>query len=523
MPLWSMNDGSALSGTHTFTQGSAIVQGNSSADYKAEVKVGDIVVTNGGESRRVLDLHPKRTVATSAVNAGTDTFTFTNHGFDVNQEVIYDNGGGADATGLTSGTTYFIKAAAANTFTLSATAGGAVINITGTGNNAQFFEGETKTGMTLDSDFVGSTESGVAATVRRPPIAFTESGPLHLDTTVIGVDTGETLGGFDNVQGIGVTSVTGGTYHTSAPSVTVAAPAARVIATTAVTEAADTITITNHNIRTGTELVYNSQGGTNLASNGGNIADDTSLFAIVVDANTIKVATSQSNAVAGTAIDFTGGSFNAGNNSQTLTGVTATATATISGGSVTGFTVTNVGSDYQSVPAVTVAAPAGTGSLNLASGSVLIAADDEIVIPAALYAVLVTGEQMTYSDGGGTAPTGLTDGDTVFAIKSGTSNKMSLATSEANALAGTKITLAAGSVAGSAHTFVGVTATATASLGLGDSATSDASEVTHAGWVKKTVGTGGKAGRVFYETLVASGSISGDATVAGVTDDQDNT
>ena len=34
--------------------------------------------------------------------------------------------------------------------------------------------------------------------------------------------------------------------------------------------------------------------------------------------------------------------------------------------------------------------------------------------------------------------------------------------------------------------------------------------VTHAGWVLRTAGAGLKAGRVFYETLVASGSITGD-------------
>jgi hypothetical protein len=33
---------------------------------------------------------------------------------------------------------------------------------------------------------------------------------------------------------------------------------------------------------------------------------------------------------------------------------------------------------------------------------------------------------------------------------------------------------------------------------------------THAGWVRRTVGTGGRSGRVFYETLVASGSLTGD-------------
>ena len=104
-------------------------------------------------------------------------------------------------------------------------------------------------------------------------------------------------------------------------------------------------------------MTYNSQGGTNLAQNSGNIADDTELFVIRVDADTIKLASSLSNAQAGTALDMTGGSSNVGNNSQTLTGTTATATATISGGAVSAITVTNVGSDYQSTPAVTVEAP----------------------------------------------------------------------------------------------------------------------------------------------------------------------
>lgn len=35
---------------------------------------------------------------------------------------------------------------------------------------------------------------------------------------------------------------------------------------------------------------------------------------------------------------------------------------------------------------------------------------------------------------------------------------------------------------------------------------------THAGWVLRTEGSGGRAGRVFYETLVAMGSMSGDGS-----------
>ena len=51
-----------------------------------------------------------------------------------------------------------------------------------------------------------------------------------------------------------------------------------------------------------------------------------------------------------------------------------------------------------------------------------------------------------------------------------------------------------------------VTATATASLGSGAGGTI----VTHAGWVRRTVGTGGRAGRIQQEVLVAMGSMTGD-------------
>lgn len=42
--------------------------------------------------------------------------------------------------------------------------------------------------------------------------------------------------------------------------------------------------------------------------------------------------------------------------------------------------------------------------------------------------------------------------------------------------------------------------------------------VVHAGWVLKKEGSGGRAGRVHYETLVAGGSITGDADGATIPD-----
>lgn len=49
-------------------------------------------------------------------------------------------------------------------------------------------------------------------------------------------------------------------------------------------------------------------------------------------------------------------------------------------------------------------------------------------------------------------------------------------------------------------------------FGVDTSETSATSGVAHAGWVLRTVGSGGRAGRVQYETLVAGGSITGDGT-----------
>ena len=497
MSLWSMNDGSALSGTHTYTNGSAIVQANSSGAYKTEVKIGDVITTAGGEKVRVKDLAPPRTVATSSVNASNERITITAHGYTANTPLTYSAEGGTAIAGLTDGQIVFVKTVHdANTIDVSATEGGSVIDLTGTGNNSQTFIGETNTGMTLTANFGGSTESGVAATVSRPPISGDGSS---IDSTILGITPAESVAGVDNVTDIAVAE--DGARYVQAPTITVAGPTARVLATSNVSLANDTFTITNHNMRTGTKLTYDSQGGTNLAQNSGNISDSTALFVIRVDADTIKLASNLTNAQAGTAIDFTGGSSNVGNNSQTLTGDTAAATATVSGGVVTGITVTDVGSDYQSTPSVTVEVPKmtiPTSAVNASSN----------VITFAGHGLSDT-DQITYNQvGGGTLMTNVTNGQTVF-VRDKTDDTFKIAATSG----GTAINIGTGH---NAQTFTIVTgatqSTATASLGLGNDGDTNTTEISHVGWVKKTVGTGGRAGRVQYETLVAASSISGDAS-----------
>ena len=492
MSSWSMNDGSALSGAYTLTNASAIVQGNSSADT-SEIKVGDIVIDDNGDKVRVADIQPARTVATSAVNASNDQITITDHGFVANQEVHYKANGGTAIAGLTDETTFFVKTvASANAFTLSATEGGALIDITGTGNNAQTISGTSTKAFTATSAFGESTNSGSSCTVTRPPISGDGS---VIDASIFGITSAESLGGVDNVASIAVNE--DGARYVQAPTITVAAPTTRTIATAKVSTTDDTITVdAGHNMRTGTKLTYTS-GGTNMTVGGSNLADGTAVFVINTGSTTaFKIASSLSNAQSGTALDITG----AGNNSQTFVGDTATATATVSGGVVTGITVSAVGSDYQSAPAVTVEVPKmtiPTSAVNAGTN----------VITFAGHGLSDT-DQITYNQvGGGTLMTNVTDGQTVF-VRDKTDDTFKIAATSG----GTAINIGTGH---NAQTFTIVTdavqGTAVANLGLGVDGDDDRREVSHIGWVKRTVGTGGRAGRVHYETLVAASSISGDA------------
>ena len=100
---------------------------------------------------------------------------------------------------------------------------------------------------------------------------------------------------------------------------------------------------------------------------------------------------------------------------------------------------------------------------------------------------------------GNTAISPLVDGTTYY-IASSNSTTISLAS--VNGGAALVLVPGAGETG---HGLTGETATAAAVLSSGGD-----KNVAHAGWVKRTIGTGGRAGRVYYETLVAGGTIGGD-------------
>ena len=92
-------------------------------------------------------------------------------------------------------------------------------------------------------------------------------------------------------------------------------------------------------------------------------------------------------------------------------GSSAAATATVSGGAVTSITVTNVGSSYTSAPTVTIVAPFAkilTSQVNTGT--------DVITYNSHKF---VTGDEVTYSNGGGTTMGGLTNATVYYINKTG--------------------------------------------------------------------------------------------------------
>jgi hypothetical protein len=177
-----------------------------------------------------------------------------------------------------------------------------------------------------------------------------------------------------------------------------------------------------------------------------------------------------------------------------------TATATISGGSLATVTITGSGA-YSSAPDVYIDVPRRTiptSGVDTSGNEFTYAAHG-----------IDNGQRLRYNDGGSTSITGLTSGTTYYAVKTA-ANKFKLAASLADATADIAVIVDISGTGNNAQFFDlldETTATVTAVLGSGAGGT----QVTHAGWVRRTVGTGGRAGRVFYETLVAGGSITGDA------------
>jgi hypothetical protein len=198
------------------------------------------------------------------------------------------------------------------------------------------------------------------------------------------------------------------------------------------------------------------------------------------------------------------GSGYSANATVTLTAVNGGSSAVANGqvgatGRIAALNVSTAGSGYKSSPTVTVSAPTAVvfnGNTNVASNLISITSANS---------KFIVGDRVKYAGNTTSTPGGLVD-NTYYYISF--SNTTVVALSATPGGANIALTDASGdSTTAGGATLQGETATGVASVGGGKN-----KGITHAGWVVRTEGSGGRAGRVQYETLVAMGSLTSDAS-----------
>jgi len=119
---------------------------------------------------------PFDATSTSVVHLVNNTITVSGHGLTNGTKVTYNNGGGTSIGGLTSGDSYFVVGVSGSIFQLSATLGGAAIDLTGTQANfgtAQLIIPVSKSWMVYDQ---------IAITYLYP-VAMAYNCPVYLKVT----------------------------------------------------------------------------------------------------------------------------------------------------------------------------------------------------------------------------------------------------------------------------------------------------------------------------------------------------
>jgi len=121
----------------------------------------------------------------------------------------------------------------------------------------------------------------------------------------------------------------------------------------------------------------------------------------------------------------------------------------------------------------------------------------DVILVTSANSLFLAGDKLTYNvPTGNTAVPGLT-GNTSYYVTFSNTTALALSTT----VGGANISFAPSSTSTENHSIQGVTAT-----GYFDDSSSYP-QVSHSGWVVRREGTGGRAGRVHYETLVAMGSL----------------
>jgi len=193
------------------------------------------------------------------------------------------------------------------------------------------------------------------------------------------------------------------------------------------------------------------------------------------------------------------------NGSSNATAVNAFANVTAGvGGHITALLINQPGSGYSVPPTVTIAAPS---AINITANTTGVSNTTDTILVSTANSKFQAGDRLYYTvPTNNTAITGLTGNSYYYVTFANTTAlAVSLTKGGANAdIAETRVG------AGEVHTLTGDTATGFVVVGGAKNM-----GIAHAGWNLRTVGSGGRAGRVQYETLVAMGSLGAQTAAYG--------
>jgi len=174
-------------------------------------------------------------------------------------------------------------------------------------------------------------------------------------------------------------------------------------------------------------------------------------------------------------------------------------------GKISAINISTNGSGYTTSPIITIAAPAAQtfpgNTTNVTIGNSTV---NGFITLGSNRAFFVNNDIVTYLvAASNTALGGLSNSTQYFVL---TTNSTAIQLSET--LGGPAVNISSVPTSAQAgHSITGETATGAVTIGGAKN-----KGIAHAGWVVRTEGTGGRAGRVQYETLVAMGSMSTDGS-----------
>ena len=323
------------------------------------------------------------------VNTALDTLTINNHGFQVDQPIQYDAGGGTPISPLQDATTYFVQEVIdANNIRLK-------ISL-----NAVSYINFTAAGTSTSNSFIFVTVNLLNDELYLPnhglstgqAVVYSNGG----GTTVGGLTSGSTYFIIKRDASIvRLASTAANAAAGTAVNLTAVGTGTQTLTVTALSLATDTITIPGHGFLQGELIQYDSQGQTAITG----LTTATPYYIIFVNGDNIRLATTPENAVAGTAINLTA----AGVGTHKITSLSKTPDGTYEIATVpsaTSFTATARGT----VPLIVKTFnPRSTVDPNL----------ETFKIPSHGF---LTGTAVTYSRGEDTAISGLTHSTVYFVV-----------------------------------------------------------------------------------------------------------